>query len=1036
MERGQQEALRRIEENYKSKDKSLYLGNLNLKVLPDEINKLVHLVKLDLRSNKIDEIKGLKQLQKLTILDLSSNKVEKIEGLYQLQKLTVLALSSNRLGKIEGLEQLQNLTILDLNFNRIRKIEGLDQLQKLVELHLEKNQISKIEQLDLQKNLAVLDLSSNRINKIEGLDKLQKLMELHLRENRVNEIDGIAQLKNLEVLDISSNQINKIDGLERQKNLTDLNLSFNQVEKIEGLEQLQKLTTLNLVSNKIKRIEGLTHQKRLKTLVLHHNLIGKIEGLEQLKNLSKLYLHRNQVKRIEGLEQQKKLTILDLGLNQVSKIVGLDYQTKLSAVNLASNHITNLKSDIFIKNKLLFIANSKNFKSWMNKGFNIYGNPLEHPPIEIAERGVEAIERYFSEIERTGKVQVNAAKLLLIGSGGVGKTSFRTKLNDRDAPLPKKEDRTKQVDIGHYTFSKGNNKENFNTYIWDFGGQQIIHHFHRFFMNKSALYLLMTETCRDDDQLDYWLQTIQLYGKESPIIFVQNQMNGIPKAMDVKPLKAHFNIQDKVYKVNLLNNDGLNDLEKAIQFHLQNLPFTKQTVPTSWFNIDKALQNEAKAKHNYFITFDRFREICKEVADITTKDGIKDVADFLHQLGSILWYAQNPLLKQKVILERHWATEGIFKIIFNEAISKTGKFSLEDAEKIWETDEAYCFYVADLIEMMKEFRICISTKSDPNLYLVPALLTENEPENVEWIYDKRLIVEYQYTTILPRGLVNHLSAEMSNYIKKDHLIWNTGVWLNDKNAQAKIAENRFERKITIEIAGESYRELFGAIKVNMEIIQKDYGGLTYNLMIPCTCSTCSDVALRKQRYYTYDELLQRKERGKATIECSISYDDVPIKDLLDNIEISKEVDAIKIFISYAREDLSYREKLERQLKPFLRKKLIDTIWTDHEILPGQNWDREIEDNLKKANLVFLLISDDFFTSDYIDEKELPIIEKKYRSKDCIVIPILVRPSAHWADSKWSFLQAIPETDEDELKPISEWEDLAWKEVTDAIRRVL
>jgi len=35
------------------------------------------------------------------------------------------------------------------------------------------------------------------------------------------------------------------------------------------------------------------------------------------------------------------------------------------------------------------------------------------------------------------------------------------------------------------------------------------------------------------------------------------------------------------------------------------------------------------------------------------------------------------------------------------------------------------------LKRYSEFRICISTKSDPNLYLVPALPTENKLENIK-----------------------------------------------------------------------------------------------------------------------------------------------------------------------------------------------------------------------------------------------------------------------------------------------------------------
>ena len=403
-----------------------------------------------------------------------------------------------------------------------------------------------------------------------------------------------------------------------------------------------------------------------------------------------------------------------------------------------------------------------------------------------------------------------------------------------------------------------------------------------------------------------------------------------------------------------------------------------------------------------------------------------------------MWYNQNDLLKQKVILERHWATEGIFKIIFDEKISTKGRFSRSEAERIWEKEDAYRFQTADLIEMMKEFKICLPTKSDKNQYLIPALLSEMEPKNINWQDKKRMIVEYQYKPILPRGLVNHLSAEMYQYIESDDHVWNSGVWLHIKNAQAKVKENRFERKITIELAGVEYKELFGAIRTEMKNIHKDYGGLTFNLMIPCTCKVCINMKLDLQQYYRYDELIERQKCGKKTKECSISFEDVLVKKLLGNILSAPKTTLLKIFICYGNKDSEYRQKIEKQLKPFLRGKQIQSIWSDQKILPGQNWSDEIENNLETADLILLLISDDFFASDHICNNELPIVKERHSNKDCNIMPILIRPTSHWDKKNWLYsIQAIPSKN-GELTPISLWknEDAAWKVVTDEIRRFL
>lgn len=354
---------------------------------------------------------------------------------------------------------------------------------------------------------------------------------------------------------------------ENHKNKTKyLNLFGLGLESIPSeILKLDHLELLDLSYNQIKKIENLYSLNNLLSLNLGENRISKIEGLDDLNELKELFLHSNHITKIEGINNLKKLTILNLRDNRISKIEGdFEQLEKIDIVDLAHN-------------------------------------PIEYPPMEIVEKGIEAVMRYANEVERTGKKNVNAAKLLLTGSGEVGKTSLRLKLKNKNAKLPQKDERTKKVDVDSYTFKKTNSDEVFTVYIWDFGGQQIVHHFHRFFMNREALYLLITETSRNDDQIDYWLQTIKLYGKKSPILFVQNQMNGIPKRFDINPYKEDFNLQEDVFKVNLLTSEGLTELEESIKYHMQKLPFIKRAVPKSWFEINEALNDEAKKmKHTIF----------------------------------------------------------------------------------------------------------------------------------------------------------------------------------------------------------------------------------------------------------------------------------------------------------------------------------------------------------------------------------------------------------------------------------------------------
>src|SRR5690242_18195551 len=78
----------------------------------------------------------------------------------------------------------------------------------------------------------------------------------------------------------------------------------------------------------------------------------------------------------------------------------------------------------------------------------------------------------------------------------------------------------------------------------------------------------------------------------------------------------------------------------------------------------------------------------------------------------------------------------------------------------------------------------------------------------------------------------------------------------------------------------------------------------------------------------------------------------------------------KVFISYSHVDKEWLERLKRHLRPVVREGRLD-CWDDTHIRPGDDWKQEIRNALDTAQAAVLLISADFFASDFIDESELP-----------------------------------------------------------------
>jgi len=141
---------------------------------------------------------------------------------------------------------------------------------------------------------------------------------------------------------------------------------------------------------------------------------------------------------------------------------------------------------------------------------------------------------------------------------------------------------------------------------------------------------------------------------------------------------------------------------------------------------------------------------------------------------------------------------------------------------------------------------------------------------------------------------------------------------------------------------------------------------------------------------------------------------------------------LTVFFSYAHKDEKFKDELEVHLKILQRQGLIRS-WNDRMIVAGKEWASEIDDNLKNADIILLLISADFIASDYCYEKELSTAIHRHETGEARVIPIFIRP-CDWKETPFSKLQGLPK----DAKPITSWKDQdeAWTDIANNLRKVV
>ncbi|NMW19443.1 MAG: toll/interleukin-1 receptor domain-containing protein [Chlorobiaceae bacterium] len=112
-----------------------------------------------------------------------------------------------------------------------------------------------------------------------------------------------------------------------------------------------------------------------------------------------------------------------------------------------------------------------------------------------------------------------------------------------------------------------------------------------------------------------------------------------------------------------------------------------------------------------------------------------------------------------------------------------------------------------------------------------------------------------------------------------------------------------------------------------------------------------------------------------------------------------------LFFSYSHKDEELRNELEKHLALLKRQGVISS-WHDRRITAGADFDQKISSQLESSEIILLLISSNFLSSDYCYEKEMTRAIERHINGAAIVIPIILHP-CDWKSSPFGHLKATP-----------------------------
>ncbi|KAH9708654.1 Plant intracellular ras-group-related LRR protein 3 [Citrus sinensis] len=221
------------------------------------------------------------------------------------------------------------------------------------------------------RGLVSLNLSRNLLEAMpDSIAGLQKLEELDVSSNLLQSLpDSIGLLLNLKVLNVSGNKLNTLpESIARCSSLVELDASFNNLVCLPtnigyGLLNLERLS---IKLNKLRTFPpSICEMRSLKYLDAHFNeLHGLPRAIGKLTRLEVLNLSSNFNDLTELPE-----TIGDL--------------INLRELDLSNNQIRALPDTFFRLENLTKL--------------NLDQNPLVIPPMEIVNKGVEAVKEFMAK---------------------------------------------------------------------------------------------------------------------------------------------------------------------------------------------------------------------------------------------------------------------------------------------------------------------------------------------------------------------------------------------------------------------------------------------------------------------------------------------------------------------------------------------------------------------------------------------------------------------------------------------------------------
>lgn len=287
-----------------------------------------------------------------------------------------------------------------------------------------------------------------------------------------------------------------------------------------------------------------------------------------------------------------------------------------------------------------------------------------------------------------------------------------------------------------------------------------------------------------------------------------------------------------------------------------------------------------------FISWQQFVEYA-HMFDVTSDEEVRDMATFLHDMGSILWF-NSTTMRDVVILDPQWLSEVMASIISMKVRWKDGELPHSALANIWKAYPAQMH--ATLLSFLEHFEVAYPLKGTDKT-IVPCMFND-EPGDVYKAESAMIAAnseriskfarKYRFKGFLPLGFFDRMIVRIM-HVQGVKLTssWRYGIVMRTATGSAGNVSFEASKKLLLVsvIARSNTDILFPSILDSIEsLIKTSYRNVKVARKIVAASPLVS--ALQPEEF-DYDAVLDAFHRGERTFMCGKVA--VPIEDMAPDI---------------------------------------------------------------------------------------------------------------------------------------------------------